>query len=136
MKNFASNQRPPGKGNGQRPSNRRASKSGQDKNKSGNNQNRNSGSGRKSHAPHLWTSSSSSTTLTSHLSMIDRRNQNGTNKNKITKNGTGRSSGKSGSDIERILAFNSMNKKDPIQYKESWEEVLRHALKVEKEFKG
>jgi len=60
-------------------------------------------------------------------------------KNTITSynpNQDGISSGRSGSDIERILAFNSINKKDPIQYKESWEEVLRHALKVEKEFKG
>jgi len=51
-------------------------------------------------------------------------------------NKSGVSNGKSGSDIERILAFNSINKKDPIQYQESWEEVLRYALKVEKEFKG
>ena len=60
-------------------------------------------------------------------------------KNTITSynpNKSGVSSGKSGSDIERILAFNSINKKDPIQYQESWEEVLEHALKVEKEFKG
>ena len=94
MKNFASNQRPPGKGNGPRPNNRKASKSGQDKNNSGNNQNRNSGSGRKSHAPHLWTSSSSSTTLTSHLSMIAKRNHTGTSKNTTSKNGTGRSNEK------------------------------------------
>ena len=60
-------------------------------------------------------------------------------KNTITSynpNQDGVSSGKSGSDIERILAFNSINKKDPIQYQDSWEEVLAHALKVEKEFKG
>ena len=60
-------------------------------------------------------------------------------KNTITSynpNGAGLSSGKSGSDIERILAFNSINKKDPIQYQESWEEVLKHALRTEKEFKG
>ena len=68
----------------------------------------------------------------------------GLNFNKIFKNTItsynpnegGLSSGKSGSDIERILAFNSINKKDPIQYQESWEEVLKHALRIEKEFKG
>ena len=46
----------------------------------------------------------------------------------------GLSSGKSGSDIERILAFNQINKKDPIQYKDSWDKVVAYALKVEKEF--
>ena len=45
----------------------------------------------------------------------------------------GVSSGKTGSDIERILAFNSINKKDPIQYQDSWDNVLHNALKVEKE---
>ena len=46
----------------------------------------------------------------------------------------GLSSGKSGSDIERILAFNKISKKDPILYQDSWEKVVKHALKVEKEF--
>ena len=46
----------------------------------------------------------------------------------------GLSSGKSGSDIERILAFNKINKKDPIDYQDSWEDVVEHALEVEKEF--
>lgn len=46
----------------------------------------------------------------------------------------GLSSGKTGSDIERILAFNSINKKDPIKYQDSWEDVLNHALKTEREF--
>jgi len=46
----------------------------------------------------------------------------------------GLSSGKSGSDIERILAFNKINKKDPIDYQDSWENVVEHALGVEKEF--
>ena len=58
-------------------------------------------------------------------------------KNTITsyspdKNGI--SNGKTGSDIERILAFNSINRKDPIQYQSSWEEVLNNALKIEREF--
>tara|TARA_B100000029_G_scaffold493450_1_gene555989 strand:+ start:1312 stop:2106 length:795 start_codon:yes stop_codon:yes gene_type:complete len=46
----------------------------------------------------------------------------------------GLSSGKSGSDIERILAFNKINKKDPIAYQDSWENVVKYALGVEKEF--
>jgi len=46
----------------------------------------------------------------------------------------GLSSGKSGSNIERILAFNAINEKDPIDYEDSWEKVLKHALEVEKEF--
>lgn len=48
----------------------------------------------------------------------------------------GRSSGKSGSDIERILAFHSIDRKDPIAYQDSWENVLEHALEVESQFKG
>ena len=57
-------------------------------------------------------------------------------KNTITSyspNRRGISSGKTGSDIERILAFNSLNKKDPIQYQDSWEDVLNYALKIERE---
>lgn len=42
----------------------------------------------------------------------------------------GRSSGKSGSDIERIEAFINIGRKDPIQYQETWEEVVEHAKKV------
>ena len=60
-------------------------------------------------------------------------------KNTITSyspNKKGFSNGKTGSDIERILAFNSINKKDPIRYKDSWEKVLEYALKIEKEFKS
>ena len=48
----------------------------------------------------------------------------------------GRSSGKSGSDIERILAFHAIGRKDPIAYQDSWGDVLEHALKVESQFKG
>jgi len=47
----------------------------------------------------------------------------------------GVSSGKSGSDIERILAFNNLNRKDPIKYKDEWAKVLKHALDVEERFK-
>lgn len=45
----------------------------------------------------------------------------------------GRSSGKSGADIERILAFNQLGLADPVDYQTSWDEVLVNALHVEKE---
>ncbi len=47
----------------------------------------------------------------------------------------GRSSGKSGSDIERILAFHKIGRRDPIEYIEPWEKVLQNAITTEKDFK-
>ena len=44
----------------------------------------------------------------------------------------GRSNGKTGSDVERILAFHSLGREDPIEYIERWDEVLAHALYTEK----
>ncbi len=44
----------------------------------------------------------------------------------------GRSSGKSGSDIERVLAFHAIGEIDPIEYQNSWEVVLEHALSIER----
>lgn len=44
----------------------------------------------------------------------------------------GRASGKTGSDIERILAFHAIGIKDPVQYVGGWKNALNHALKVEK----
>ena len=49
-----------------------------------------------------------------------------------TKNGV--SSGRTGSDIERILAFDSIKKKDPIKYQDSWENVLKNAKETEEEY--
>ena len=46
----------------------------------------------------------------------------------------GRSSGRSGSDVERILAFYEIGRKDPIEYVESWESVLENALQLKNEF--
>lgn len=43
---------------------------------------------------------------------------------------SGRSSGKSGSDIERIEAFININRKDPIEYQEPWENVIEHAKSI------
>lgn len=42
----------------------------------------------------------------------------------------GRSSGTSGSDIERIEAFLNLGLKDPIQYVDTWENIVSHAKKV------
>lgn len=41
----------------------------------------------------------------------------------------GRSSGTSGADVERILAFHAIGRRDPVEYVTSWEEVLEGALK-------
>ena len=48
---------------------------------------------------------------------------------------SGLSDGKTASDVERILAFHELNLIDPIQYNYSWEEVLKNALDLEKDFK-
>lgn len=42
---------------------------------------------------------------------------------------SGKSSGTSGADIERILAFHAIGRKDPLEYVNSWEEVVSGALK-------
>ena len=41
----------------------------------------------------------------------------------------GISSGRSGSDVERILAFDAINRIDPIEYQEPWDVVLANAKK-------
>ena len=46
----------------------------------------------------------------------------------------GRSSGKTGADVERILAFHKIGRKDPVPYQHPWPEVLQYALQVEKDF--
>ncbi len=45
----------------------------------------------------------------------------------------GRSHGKTGSDVERILAFHAVGRQDPLEYTEPWEMVLEHALNLERE---
>ena len=47
-------------------------------------------------------------------------------------NKDGASTGKTGSDIERILAFHKLGIKDPGLYLKPWEELLENALKSEK----
>ena len=44
----------------------------------------------------------------------------------------GASNGKTGSDIERILAFNQLKIKDPGLYLKPWDELLEYALNSEK----
>jgi len=95
LKKQGNNQQPQ-RGNNQRRNNSNGSRNGQNYNNGNNNSNRNDGRGKKPHEPHLWASSaSSSTTLTSHLSMVNRRNQDSAGKNASSNNETGRSNGKS-----------------------------------------
>ncbi|HIF90191.1 MAG TPA: peptide-methionine (R)-S-oxide reductase MsrB [Candidatus Poseidoniales archaeon] len=47
----------------------------------------------------------------------------------------GRASGTSGADIERILAFHAVGKEDPVEYVNSWNQVLQNALQIEKKHK-
>ena len=48
----------------------------------------------------------------------------------------GRSSGKTGADVERILAFHAIGRKDPVQYVEDWDTVLENAIETEKHFEA
>ena len=50
-------------------------------------------------------------------------------------NSNGVSDGKTGSDIERILAFDALGLKDPIKYKYPWEYLVKHAKKLQHQFK-
>jgi len=43
----------------------------------------------------------------------------------------GRSSGRSGADIERILAFYAIGRKDPVEYVKPWKEILADALQTQ-----
>lgn len=48
----------------------------------------------------------------------------------------GRSSGTSGADVERILAFHAVGRIDPVPYVKPWNEILAEALAIESEHKG
>lgn len=48
----------------------------------------------------------------------------------------GRSSGLTGSDVERILAFDELGLTDPIEYAQPWDEVVLDARRVEQEFRS
>ena len=43
----------------------------------------------------------------------------------------GRSHGLTGSDVERILAFQEIGRRDPIEYVQPWEVVVEQALAIE-----
>ena len=45
----------------------------------------------------------------------------------------GRSSGRSGADVERILAFHAIGRVDPLQYVSDWDSVLNYALDQERQ---
>jgi len=76
LKKPGNNQRPPSSGNNQRRNGSNSSRNNQSRNN--NTSNRNTAQGKRPHTPHLWASAaSSSTILTSHLSMVNRRNQDG-----------------------------------------------------------
>jgi len=49
-------------------------------------------------------------------------------------NSDGISDGRTGSDIERILAFHEIGEIDPVKYTKPWEEVLSYALKVRSDY--
>lgn len=49
-------------------------------------------------------------------------------------NEKGEASGKTGADVERVLAFHKLGKIDPVAYVGGWETALAYALKVEQEF--
>ena len=46
----------------------------------------------------------------------------------------GLSDGTTGADVERILAFHKLGRKDPVKYIKSWDSVLQDALDIEREF--
>lgn len=46
----------------------------------------------------------------------------------------GRSSGLTGSDVERILAFHEFGLPDPIEYQQPWEVVVENAVRLQREF--
>lgn len=47
---------------------------------------------------------------------------------------TGKSSGLTGSDVERILAFHQIGRPDPIEYSLPWDEVVGQAIQLQQEF--
>lgn len=48
----------------------------------------------------------------------------------------GRADGRTGSDVERILAFAAIGRRDPVSYRVPWDEALAYARRAEREFAG
>lgn len=49
-------------------------------------------------------------------------------------NEKGEASGKTGADVERILAFHKLGRKDPVPYVDGWDKALEYALNAEKNY--
>jgi 7-cyano-7-deazaguanine synthase len=49
---------------------------------------------------------------------------------------SGRSSGKTGADVERILAFNAIGREDPVEYVDDWNTILDHAIEIERKYEA
>ena len=47
----------------------------------------------------------------------------------------GKSHGLTGSDVERILAFQKYGRPDPVEYRSPWDDVVRQAVRLERQFK-
>jgi len=47
----------------------------------------------------------------------------------------GRASGKTGADVERILAFHAIGRRDPIEYVDGWDSALANALELQEKNK-
>jgi 7-cyano-7-deazaguanine synthase len=47
---------------------------------------------------------------------------------------SGRSHGMTGADVERILAFHRLGRRDPIEYLEPWNKVVAQALEMDQRF--
>ena len=47
---------------------------------------------------------------------------------------SGRSSGLTGSDVERILAFHEIGRQDPIEYAAPWDQLVKQAVELQQEF--
>ena len=48
----------------------------------------------------------------------------------------GRSSGKTGADVERILAFHAIGRKDPVEYIDDWNTVLDYAIETGRQYEA
>ena len=48
----------------------------------------------------------------------------------------GRSSGKTGADVERILAFHAIGREDPVEYVDDWDTVPEHAIETERQYEA
>lgn len=48
----------------------------------------------------------------------------------------GRANGKTGSDVERILAFHKLGRRDPVEYVGGWDNALENALTLEAEWES